>query len=270
MITLRFKYYWVVYSGCSSSVPPDQPRLTVSTTSTSSITLAWIPGDNGGSSIRGRWPCTMKMFFCLSSCILTSLLFVAYVSECDTYRNSTEVIKWVYAIKCEWMKEISLWPLILDYPLSLFFLSFTLNIVSIYTILLLHWSVSCFYVSLLTMCLFDYLIICCWFLYEDGFVHVVRQIEDVRGYLSDSLFLFKPIWGYQAPGMWWFGCSGLRQNWTHREFLLHPHYKEIAAKTTKKLLWNPIQRQLFEPLGQVYFRAIKSCNNIIFSCYLHG
>uniref|UniRef100_A0A3Q2XLW9 DS cell adhesion molecule like 1 n=1 Tax=Hippocampus comes TaxID=109280 RepID=A0A3Q2XLW9_HIPCM len=29
-----------------------QPRLTVSTTSTSSITLAWIPGDNGGSSIR--------------------------------------------------------------------------------------------------------------------------------------------------------------------------------------------------------------------------
>lgn len=35
------------------AVPPDQPRLTVSTTSTSSITLAWIPGDNGGSSIRG-------------------------------------------------------------------------------------------------------------------------------------------------------------------------------------------------------------------------
>lgn len=35
------------------TVPPDQPRLTVSTTSTSSITLAWIPGDNGGSSIRG-------------------------------------------------------------------------------------------------------------------------------------------------------------------------------------------------------------------------
>ncbi|XP_056138796.1 cell adhesion molecule DSCAML1 [Lampris incognitus] len=34
-------------------VPPDQPRLTVSTTSISSITLAWIPGDNGGSSIRG-------------------------------------------------------------------------------------------------------------------------------------------------------------------------------------------------------------------------
>lgn len=37
-------------------VPPDQPRLTVSTTSTSSITLAWIPGDNGGSSIRGILP----------------------------------------------------------------------------------------------------------------------------------------------------------------------------------------------------------------------
>lgn len=38
------------------TVPPDQPRLTVSTTSTSSITLAWIPGDNGGSSIRGTQP----------------------------------------------------------------------------------------------------------------------------------------------------------------------------------------------------------------------
>lgn len=38
---------------CIHPVPPDQPRLTVSTTSTSSITLAWIPGDNGGSSIRG-------------------------------------------------------------------------------------------------------------------------------------------------------------------------------------------------------------------------
>lgn len=37
----------------SSLVPPDQPRLTVSKTSASSITLAWIPGDNGGSSIRG-------------------------------------------------------------------------------------------------------------------------------------------------------------------------------------------------------------------------
>ncbi|XP_063799678.1 cell adhesion molecule DSCAML1 isoform X4 [Pseudophryne corroboree] len=34
-------------------VPPDQPRLTVSKSSASSITLAWIPGDNGGSSIRG-------------------------------------------------------------------------------------------------------------------------------------------------------------------------------------------------------------------------
>lgn len=40
---------------CVHPVPPDQPRLTVSTTSTSSITLAWIPGDNGGSSIRGRY-----------------------------------------------------------------------------------------------------------------------------------------------------------------------------------------------------------------------
>ncbi|RXM96169.1 Down syndrome cell adhesion molecule-like [Acipenser ruthenus] len=34
-------------------VPPDQPRLTVSKTTSSSITLSWIPGDNGGSSIRG-------------------------------------------------------------------------------------------------------------------------------------------------------------------------------------------------------------------------
>ncbi|NXA43374.1 DSCL1 protein, partial [Eudromia elegans] len=38
---------------CCAAVPPDQPRLTVSKTSASSITLAWIPGDNGGSSIRG-------------------------------------------------------------------------------------------------------------------------------------------------------------------------------------------------------------------------
>lgn len=49
-----WKDYWFINS---SSVPPDQPRLTVSTTSTSSITLAWIPGDNGGSSIRGEWVC---------------------------------------------------------------------------------------------------------------------------------------------------------------------------------------------------------------------
>ncbi|KAL4833919.1 hypothetical protein H8958_011780 [Nasalis larvatus] len=34
-------------------VPPDQPRLTVSKTTSSSITLSWLPGDNGGSSIRG-------------------------------------------------------------------------------------------------------------------------------------------------------------------------------------------------------------------------
>ncbi|XP_069492151.1 cell adhesion molecule DSCAM isoform X3 [Ambystoma mexicanum] len=34
-------------------VPPDQPRLSVSKTTSSSITLSWIPGDNGGSSIRG-------------------------------------------------------------------------------------------------------------------------------------------------------------------------------------------------------------------------
>ena len=48
-----------------SSVPPDQPRLTVSTTSTSSITLAWIPGDNGGSSIRGMLLHQKKEVFCL-------------------------------------------------------------------------------------------------------------------------------------------------------------------------------------------------------------
>lgn len=48
--------------GVSSSVPPDQPRLTVSTTSTSSITLAWIPGDNGGSSIRGEWLHAARLF----------------------------------------------------------------------------------------------------------------------------------------------------------------------------------------------------------------
>ncbi|KAI4815251.1 hypothetical protein KUCAC02_005404, partial [Chaenocephalus aceratus] len=35
------------------AVPPDQPRLTVTKTTTTSITLSWIPGDNGGSSIRG-------------------------------------------------------------------------------------------------------------------------------------------------------------------------------------------------------------------------
>ncbi|XP_011373613.1 Down syndrome cell adhesion molecule, partial [Pteropus vampyrus] len=34
-------------------LPPDQPRLTVSKTTSSSITLSWLPGDNGGSSIRG-------------------------------------------------------------------------------------------------------------------------------------------------------------------------------------------------------------------------
>ncbi|TRY91082.1 hypothetical protein DNTS_014515 [Danionella cerebrum] len=34
-------------------VPPDQPRLTVTKTTTTSITVTWTPGDNGGSSIRG-------------------------------------------------------------------------------------------------------------------------------------------------------------------------------------------------------------------------
>lgn len=38
----------------SYPVPPDQPRLTVSKTTPSSITLSWLPGDNGGSSIRGN------------------------------------------------------------------------------------------------------------------------------------------------------------------------------------------------------------------------
>lgn len=46
----------------SLAVPPDQPRLTVSKTSASSITLTWIPGDNGGSSIRGKKG--RKLFTC--------------------------------------------------------------------------------------------------------------------------------------------------------------------------------------------------------------
>lgn len=44
----------VVRAVAFPTVPPDQPRLTVSKTSASSITLTWIPGDNGGSSIRGE------------------------------------------------------------------------------------------------------------------------------------------------------------------------------------------------------------------------
>lgn len=52
-------------------VPPDQPRLTVSSTSTSSITLAWIPGDNGGSSVRGMLP--KKLRFCVWFCIHASV-----------------------------------------------------------------------------------------------------------------------------------------------------------------------------------------------------
>lgn len=43
-------------------VPPDQPRLTVTKTTTTSITLSWIPGDNGGSSIRG-WADPMIFYF---------------------------------------------------------------------------------------------------------------------------------------------------------------------------------------------------------------
>lgn len=49
MLTLCGEGWWL-----SLTVPPDQPRLTVSKTSASSITLTWIPGDNGGSSIRGE------------------------------------------------------------------------------------------------------------------------------------------------------------------------------------------------------------------------
>ena len=45
------------------SVPPDQPRLTVTKTTTTSITLSWIPGDNGGSSIRGQTDKTLFFFF---------------------------------------------------------------------------------------------------------------------------------------------------------------------------------------------------------------
>uniref|UniRef100_A0A673GCQ0 Cell adhesion molecule DSCAM n=1 Tax=Sinocyclocheilus rhinocerous TaxID=307959 RepID=A0A673GCQ0_9TELE len=42
-----------IESNAKSALPPDQPRLTVTKTTTTSITLSWIPGDNGGSSIRG-------------------------------------------------------------------------------------------------------------------------------------------------------------------------------------------------------------------------
>src|SRR4029434_9267576 len=63
-------------SVCLSVVPPDQPRLTVSTPSTASITLAWIPGDNGGSSIRGTDDClSVSLYLCLSVC-LSVCLFV--------------------------------------------------------------------------------------------------------------------------------------------------------------------------------------------------
>lgn len=65
------------------TVPPDQPRLTVSTTSTSSITLAWIPGDNGGSSIRGR---TMKSFLVsretLKTLQLSESISLTFASKC--------------------------------------------------------------------------------------------------------------------------------------------------------------------------------------------
>uniref|UniRef100_A0A667GMK8 Cell adhesion molecule DSCAM n=1 Tax=Lynx canadensis TaxID=61383 RepID=A0A667GMK8_LYNCA len=46
-------------------VPPDQPRLTVSKTTSSSITLSWLPGDNGGSSIRGNKQCTFQKLLLL-------------------------------------------------------------------------------------------------------------------------------------------------------------------------------------------------------------
>lgn len=47
-------FLWVWFVLFLPSVPPDQPRLTVTKTTTTSITLSWIPGDNGGSSIRGQ------------------------------------------------------------------------------------------------------------------------------------------------------------------------------------------------------------------------
>lgn len=66
----------------SPSVPPDQPRLTVTKTTTTSITLSWIPGDNGGSSIRGQsqqnpgcFPCTDKH---IGSTFTLSFLWVLF------------------------------------------------------------------------------------------------------------------------------------------------------------------------------------------------
>lgn len=118
----------------SFSVPPDQPRLTVSTTSTSSITLAWIPGDNGGSSIRGMLTSKKKKrgcFFCLSSCIVTSL---------SSYLQLT-------LLSCLCLPPVCLW--------CVFYLVHCLWSVQP----LVYWMVSWFYVSLLIVCLSDYLII---------------------------------------------------------------------------------------------------------------
>lgn len=53
MLTNNLIEWCFVFSLFCPSVPPDQPRLTVTKTTTTSITLSWIPGDNGGSSIRG-------------------------------------------------------------------------------------------------------------------------------------------------------------------------------------------------------------------------
>uniref|UniRef100_A0A7N8X9M7 Down syndrome cell adhesion molecule-like protein 1 homolog n=1 Tax=Mastacembelus armatus TaxID=205130 RepID=A0A7N8X9M7_9TELE len=60
-------------------VPPDQPRLTVSTTSTSSITLAWIPGDNGGSSIRGMFLTRLCNFLSIHYRLAISGFNTAYI-----------------------------------------------------------------------------------------------------------------------------------------------------------------------------------------------
>lgn len=74
--------YSVTLNVCMT-VPPDQPRLTVSTTSTSSITLAWIPGDNGGSSIRGT---AMKSLLVsretLKSLQLSESISLMFASKC--------------------------------------------------------------------------------------------------------------------------------------------------------------------------------------------
>lgn len=61
------------------AVPPDQPRLTVTKTTTTSITLSWIPGDNGGSSIRGQTHTTLYRFVSVFYSFFWISLFTVFV-----------------------------------------------------------------------------------------------------------------------------------------------------------------------------------------------